>query len=178
MTCADWPRLRGSSELVGSIRISWLVIIGLVSGAAGWLVNWWATRNGFPTPSLPLSSLITIAAVVTVTLVFGLRVRRWRSGKRNRTLNPILAARTVVLAQATAYAGALSTGWHVGILADQLTLLGVRSNLGPVWGTLALLAGGIVMIGIGLVVESFCKLPPDDDAGAGKPRENGEGEYA
>lgn len=163
---------------MGTIRIGWLFLIGLVFGAAGWLINWWATRNGYPTPSLPLSSLLTIAAVVAVTVVFGLRVRRWRAGNRKRVLDPILAARTVVLAQATAYAGALTTGWHVGILTDQLTLVGVRSNLGPMWGSLAVIAAGIVMIGTGLVVESFCKLPPDDEAGSGTSAESGEGEYA
>ncbi|WP_323959968.1 DUF3180 family protein [Arthrobacter sp. JZ12] len=163
---------------MGSIRLGWLALIAVLFGAAGWLLNWWATRNGYPTPSLPLSSLLTMAVVIAVTLVFGLRVRRWRSEKRTKALDPILAARTVVLAQATAYAGALTTGWHVGILADQLTLVGVRSNLGPVWGSLALIVGGIVMVVTGLIVESFCKLPPDDDAGAGQSRESGEGEYA
>lgn len=163
---------------MGSIRIPWLFLIGLVFGAAGWLINWWATRNGYPTPSLPLSSLLTIAAVVAVTLVFGLRVRRWRAGNRKKILDPILAARTVVLAQATAYAGALTTGWHVGILLDQLTLVGVRSNLGPVWGSLAVIVAGLAMIGIGLIVESFCRLPPDDEAGSGTSAESGEGEYA
>lgn len=178
MTFPGSYRSRGFKGAVGSIRIAWLVLIGLGFGALGWLINWWATRNGYPTPSLPLSSLLTIAAVVAVTLVFGLRVKRWRAGNRKRVLDPILAARTVVFAQATAYAGALTTGWHVGILIDQLTLLGVRSNLGPVWGSLAVIAGGIVMIGTGLVVESFCKLPPDDESGSGVSREKGEGEYA
>lgn len=141
-------------------------------------MNWWATRNGFPTPSLPLSSLLTIAVVVAVTLIFGLRVRQWRSGNRKRPLDPILAARTVILAQAAAYAGALTTGWHTGILADQLTLVGVRSSLGPVWGSLAVILGAVGMIATGLIVESFCKLPPDDDAGSEASRESGEGEYA
>ncbi|GAB3536821.1 hypothetical protein GCM10027403_18890 [Arthrobacter tecti] len=163
---------------MGSIRFGWLVFIALVAGAAGWLVNWGATRNGFPTPSLPLSSLLTIAAVIAVTLIFGLRVRRWRNGNAKRRLDPLLAARTVVLAQATAYAGALSTGWHVGILADQLTWVNLTGNFGPIWGSVALIAAGIAMIVVGLVVESFCKLPPDDDAGADESRESGEGEYA
>ncbi len=162
---------------MGSIRIAWLVSIAIISAVAGWLVNWWATHNGFPTLSLPLSSLLTIVTVIIVTLIFGLRVRRWRDGNRKKPLNPILAARTVILAQATAYAGALSTGWHIGILLDQLALLSIRNNLAPIWGTLALLAGGIGMIVIGLVVESFCKLPPDDD-GPNEPRQTGEGEYA
>ncbi|WP_028281459.1 DUF3180 domain-containing protein [Arthrobacter sp. H5] len=161
-----------------SIKVSWLAVIGLVAAVAGWLVNWWATRNGFPAPSLHLSALLTVAVVVAITLIFGLRVRRWRNGKRDRPLSAILAARTLVLAQATAYAGALSTGWHLGILLDQLTLLSVRNNLGPVWGSLALVAGGIAMIIVGMVVEGFCRLPPDDNADSAETSQDGEGEYA
>ncbi|TDK24688.1 DUF3180 domain-containing protein [Arthrobacter crusticola] len=160
-----------------SIRFSWLIGIGIVSGVVGWTVNFWAGRNGYPTPSLHLSSLLTVALIIAVTLVFGVRVLRWRNGKRDRELNPILAARTVVLAQATAYAGALSLGWHAGIFVDQLSLLAVRDTFGPAWGTLALMAGGIVMVVVGLVVEGFCRIPPEDEGGAGTPGTS-EGEYA
>ncbi|WP_294570383.1 DUF3180 domain-containing protein [uncultured Arthrobacter sp.] len=160
-----------------SIRFSWLLGIGIVSGIVGWTVNFWAGRNGYPTTSLHLSSLLTVALIITVTLVFGVRVLRWRNGKRDRELNPILAARTLVLAQATAYAGALSLGWHTGIFVDQLSLLAVRDTFGPAWGTLALMAGGIVMVVVGLVVEGFCRIPPEDEGGAGTPGTS-EGEYA
>lgn len=163
---------------MGTIKFGWLALIALVAGAAGWLVNWWASRNGFPTPVLQLSSLITVTLIVAVTLFFGVRVLRWRNGKRDRPLNPVFAVWTLIFAQAAAYAGALSAGWHVGILLDQLALLTVRGNTGAVWGTLALIAGGIAMIAVGVMVEGFCRLPPDDDASAGKPTQEGEGEYA
>lgn len=38
------------------------------------------------------------------------------------------------------------------------------------------MAGGIIMIMVGLVVEDFCRLPPDDD-GSGTAGSS-EGEYA
>ena len=165
---------------MGTLKASWLTALGVVAGIGGWMVNWWASRNGFPAPTLHLSSLLTVAAILTVTMIFGLRVLRWRNGRRDRALNPILAARTLVLAQATAYAGALNAGWHLGILADQLTLVAVRGVTGAVWGTLALVVSGMVMIVVGLVVQGFCRLPPDDGA-AGLDRDgsrNDEGEYA
>lgn len=162
---------------MSSIRFRWLAVIGLVAGAAGWLVNWWATRNGLPAPALQLSSLLTVLVITGITLVFGRKVLVWRNGSRKKPLNPILALRTLILAQACAYAGALSLGWHAGIFVDQVSLLGVRSAQGPLWGSLALMAGGIVMIGVGLVVESFCRLPPGDDAPTA-PRSRDEGEYA
>jgi len=161
---------------VSSLRFRWLALVGLMAGLAGWLVNWLASRNGYGTPTLPLTSLITTAVIIGITLVFGRRVLKWRNGERDRPLDPILAARTLVLAQACAYAGALNLGWHAGIFVDQVTLLSVRSTTAPLWGSVALMAGGIVMIMVGLVVENFCRLPPDDD-GSGAAGHS-EGEYA
>jgi hypothetical protein len=161
---------------VSTLRFRWLALVGLVAGLAGWLVNWFATRNGYGTPALPLTSLVTTAAIIAITLVFGRRVLRWRNGRRDRPLDPLLALRTLVLAQACAYAGALNLGWHAGILVDQVALASVRSTSLPVWGSVALMAGGTVMIMVGLVVENFCRLPPDDD-GTGAPGHT-EGEYA
>ncbi|MBG6225169.1 hypothetical protein IWX63_001734 [Arthrobacter sp. CAN_A2] len=162
---------------MSTLRFRWLALVGLVAGLAGWLVNWFATRNGYGTPTLPLTSLVTTAVIIAITLVFGRRVLRWRNGKRDRPLDPILATRTLVLAQACAYAGAVSLGWHAGIFVDQVALLSVRSTLAPLWGSVALMVGGIVMIMVGLVVEDFCRLPSDDD-GTGAPGGESEGEYA
>ncbi|WP_043442838.1 DUF3180 domain-containing protein [Arthrobacter sp. L77] len=163
---------------MSTLRFRWLGLVGLVAGLAGWLVNWFATRNGYGTPALPLTSLVTTAVIIAITLVFGRRVLRWRNGRRDRPLDPILATRTLVLAQACAYAGAVSLGWHAGIFVDQVALLSVRSTVAPLWGSVALMAGGIVMIMVGLVVEDFCRLPSDDDDGTGAPGGESEGEYA
>ena len=161
---------------MSTLRLRWLAVVGLIAGFAGYLVNWVATRNGYGAPTLPLSSLVTTAVIIGITLVFGRRVLQWRNGRRDRPLDPILATRTLVLAQACGYAGALTLGWHAGIFVDQLTLLAVRPGTGPLWGSVALMAGGIVMIMVGLVVENFCRLPPDDDGTAAGGQ--GEGEYA
>lgn len=119
---------------MSTLRFRWLALVGLAAGFTGWLVNWLATRNGFGTPTLPLTSLVTTAVIIGITLVFGRRVLRWRNGDHDRPLDPILATRTLVLAQACAYAGALSLGWHAGILVDQVALLSVRSTTAPLWG--------------------------------------------
>jgi hypothetical protein len=161
---------------MSALRFRWLAAVGLLAGIAGWLVNWAATRSGFGTPALPLTSLATTALILGITLFFGRRVLRWRNGRRDRALDPILATRTLVLAQACAYAGALSLGWHAGIFVDQAMLLPVRTTIAPVWGSVALMSGGILMIMVGLVVENFCRLPPEDD-GPGSPGTS-EGEYA
>ncbi len=164
-----------------TIRPLWLAVIAFVSGAAGWVATMLTNRASLPTPVLPLSSLITMGIIVLMTLVFGLRVRRWRNGKRDRVLNPILAARTWVLAQACAYAGALLVGWHAGILVDQLPTVALRSNLTVIWLALAMVAGGLVMVAVGFIVERFCRIPPEDGpppAGGRKRTSTGEEEYA
>ena len=55
-------------------------------------------------------------------------------------------------------------------------LLPVRTTIAPLWQSVALMSGGILMIMVGLVVENFCRLPPEGD-GPGDPGTN-EGEYA
>ena len=89
-----------------TIRPLWLAVIAVIAAAAGWSATVLTNRFSLPTPALPYSALVTLGLVIVIVLVLGLRVRRWRDGKRDRELNPILAARTLVLAQASAYAGA------------------------------------------------------------------------
>lgn len=171
-----------------TIRISWLVIVAIAAGLVGWVVAVLLHRVDQLAPVLPLSSMLTMAVIAIVTLVLGLKVLRWRQSRRGgrtkRRLNPILAARTLVLAQATAYAGSLLFGWHTGVTVDLLPLLALRSNNSSLWLALAMMGGGLVMVAIGMVVERFCRIPPedgDDDDGHGgrrKRQTNGEGEYA
>ncbi|WAP51904.1 DUF3180 domain-containing protein [Arthrobacter sp. ATA002] len=169
---------------MGNIRYRWLAAIAIASGVVGWLVNNWATRNSLPAPVLSVVGLLTVLLISGATLVLGLRVRRWQQGNRDRELDPIAAARTLVLAQATAYAGSLLLGWHAGIFLDQVPLWSLRPGHSATWAALAMTAGGILAIAVGLLVERFCRLPPDDLNGDGGPptgpdiqREPGDGEY-
>lgn len=166
-----------------TIRPAWLVMITVVAAAAGWIATMLTDRASLATPVLPFSSLITMGLIVVLTLILGLRVRSWRDGNRARELDPILAARTVVLAQACAYAGTVLLGWHLGIFIDQLPTLPLRSDFGILWQIAALIGGGALMVATGLVVERFCKLPPDDgeltdDAHREKREGHGEEEFA
>jgi hypothetical protein len=92
-----------------------------------------------------------------------------------------------VLAQACAYAGSVLLGWHVGIFVDQLRIWSLRSSQDITWLAFGMAGGGLVMVVVGLVVERFCKIPPEDgdtDSTQGLPgqghrgKAKGEGEYA
>lgn len=158
-----------------TIRPAWLVAISIVLAVLGFVATELTSRASLPLPVLPLNSLITMGLIVVVCLVLGLKVRRWRDGNREKTLDPLMAARTVVLAQACAYAGAVLFGWHTGILMDQLPTISMRIDLGVIWQMVALMAGALVMVVIGVIVERFCKLPPEDTEPPVKPRTKREG---
>jgi lysylphosphatidylglycerol synthetase-like protein (DUF2156 family) len=162
-----------------------LLVIGVGVALAGYFATLLTTRYSLSTPVLPLTGLVTMGVIVVLTLVLGMRVLRWRNGKKKKMLNPILAAWTLLLAQACAYTGSVLLGWHAGIFLDQLRLWNLRSSQGLTWQALAMAGGGLIMVVVGLVVERFCRISPEDgDAGGsqavqekrGKPK--AEGEYA
>ncbi|YCK81910.1 DUF3180 domain-containing protein [Arthrobacter sp. D3-18] len=161
-----------------------LVLIAVIAAVIGWLATVTTNRFSMPTPVLPVSALITMAVIAVLTLIMGIRVLRWRNGKKKNLLNPILAARTLILAQACAYAGTLLLGWHVGIAVDLLRIGGLRGGEGILWNALLMGGGGVVMVVVGLVVERFCRIPPEDlEGGTAGPETRrgetkGEGEYA
>lgn len=165
-----------------TIRPAWLVTVTIVLAAIGWVATELTARASLALPVLPLSSLVTMGLIVVVCLILGIKVRRWRDGNRDKVLDPLLAARTVVLAQACAYAGAVLFGWHTGILLNQLPTIAMRADLSVIWQMVALLAGALVMVAVGIVVERFCKLPPEDSEPTSKPRpkreSHGEEEFA
>jgi hypothetical protein len=163
-----------------------LAAVGLALAIAGWSAAVLSGRYGLATPVLPPTGLVTMGVIVALTLVLGIRVLRWRNGKKKKLLNPILAAWTLVLAQACAYTGAMLLGWHAGIFVELLQIWSLRNGQQLTWLALGMAGGGLVMIVVGLVVERFCRIPPEDgDAEGnglpGRPRPGkakGEGEYA
>lgn len=161
-----------------------LGIIVVLLAAVGWLASVLTTRYSMATPVLPPSGLVTMGFIAVLTMVMGVRVLRWRNGKKKKMLNPILAAWTLVLAQACAYTGTVLLGWHVGIVIEQLRLWSFRSDQGILWLALIMGGGGLIMTIVGLVVERFCRIPPEDLEGGSGVRDSrrgeakGEGEYA
>jgi hypothetical protein len=88
----------------------------------------------------------------------GLPVRRFLRGQSKKTLNPIRAMRTVVLAQASALTGALVTGWYLAQILVLLPVADVDSRRSLIWKLAALAAGGVLMVVAGLVVQRMCRV--------------------
>lgn len=163
-------RLMRPAQLAG-LALAFLVV--------GLLVSMIVQRYGLPVPLLPLAAVFSMLAIALLTFLLGWRVHRWKTAKVKKHLDPLLAARTLILAQAGAYAGTVLFGWHLGILLEQLQFLQYSSAVDHVVTAAVMAGGGVVMLVVGLIVERFCRIPPEDDGGADGGKDKGtEGEYA
>jgi hypothetical protein len=147
-------------------RILNALLIALAATAVCWVgLDLWTGSGG---QSLPLSwpAVIVTAAIVLVVIAAGLPVRKWVSGERDRVLDPLVAARTAVLAKAAAYGGAVIFGWYLSqallVLPD---LVGARRQRFIIGLIATVLALGISVAGF--VVQHWCRIPPDDNGTSG-----------
>lgn len=143
-----------------SIRIGWAVLVIVVTTTAGWLGGFFAAEAGWPAPVLGYSAVITLAGVMVLELALGLRVLKDRERPVADRLNPVAAARTLVLAQAGTYAGAAIGGWHLGILIHRLPASGFGSTV--VTEAIVLVVTALILVVVGFIVEQWCRIPPDD----------------
>lgn len=182
------------------MRPLWLLIIVTGAALAGYLGAVVMGSAGYSSPVLPISSVITLSAVGLVVLGLGLVVwwdqrRIQKAGERSRgadhhstsqqqkrqahkpspgrRLHPLQAARVVAAGQACAYAGALISGWHTGVLIDLAPLTGVGTP--NVTAALAVVIGGLLWVIIGFVVEILCRIPPDQGERPGEARYDEDG---
>ncbi|GAA4366363.1 DUF3180 domain-containing protein [Paeniglutamicibacter cryotolerans] len=137
-----------------------LLLFFIAAVVLGWAGQQLVVSAGRSVPVLNWTALPTMAGVSALTLIMGIRVRRYTQGKLKSRLDPIAAARTLILAQASAYAGTLIGGWHVGILIELLRVTGFGSV--AVRSALLMIVAAAVMVIVGWIVEQFCKVPPDD----------------
>lgn len=138
-----------------------VLLLGLASTAASWFgLDLWDSRGGLP-PPLPWTAALGTFALSAAVISAGLPVRRWVSGRRERPVDPLMAARTVVFAKAAAYGGAVLAGWYAGqglVLVPDL--VGARRSRLIVAGLCFLTA--IALAVSGLVVQRWCRVPPSD----------------
>ncbi|GAA1802943.1 DUF3180 domain-containing protein [Nesterenkonia flava] len=172
---------------MNQLRPLWLLIIAASAALAGYLATIGMVSAGQSSPVLPLSSAVTLAAVGLIVLVLGIVVgwdqrrlqsaaresqRQKRSGESpsysrpRRRLHPLQAARVVAAGQACAYAGALIAGWHGGVLLDLGSAAGLRAPNAS--SALVMMIGGLIWVIIGFVVESLCRIPPEDGGSLGQ----------
>ena len=141
-----------------------LLVFG-VSGVVTWGLASLADAAGFTPVYVPLTAPIACLVVGVIALWLANAVRQYLAGKRP-SLDPLRAARTVILAQASAYTGAMLAG----------AFLGYGISIAAEWGheprREAAIAAGIAALGAlgllvcGWVAERWCRVDPPERDGA------------
>lgn len=115
-----------------------------------------------PASVLSAAGILLLAAVVGDQ---GRHVRRLVAG-RPSNLTPLQAARVAVLAKASALAGGVIAGYFAAQLLLTLDTLQAPGSRSQAWISGGSLLACVVLVVVGLLVESWCRLPPDDDEDA------------
>jgi hypothetical protein len=138
---------------------STLVVAGLATAAVSWLA---ISRLYGDFPSIPWLPGLTLLALAALELAAGVNTKN-RIDRRPGTepVDPLLVARYLVLAKASALAAALFTGLYAGItvwlFTEQGRLAQAQEDLIPALvGTI----GGATLVFGALFLERACRVPP------------------
>jgi len=136
-----------------------LVLLALVGFALAFATDLALAMRGEPVLVPPLSLAVGLVLIAALLVALAWPVRAAAKGERR--IDPFYATRVVVLAKASALAGALLLGGAGGILTYLLSRAVV-----PIGSTLTAagtLVAAVILLIAALVAEHFCTLPPDDD---------------
>ena len=144
--------------------LKWRVLAAtlLIAAAVGAGGSFLALRGGAAPVRLPWTTLVVGIALGGVALLMAWPIRQLQRGKRGR-IDSTRAVRTAMLAQASAYAGALLGGMYGGFA---LVLLRdwshtPRRDAAIAAGLAAL--GGLIMLVAGLIAEWWCRITDSGD---------------
>ena len=146
------------------IRLHTLVLVAAITGLLGFAVFAMITRGGSLVPRPSLLSGVLLVAMGGLVLWLARPVRRYLQGRATTSLDPLRAARVVVLAQAAALTGSAAAGWYAGQLGVVLTDLSLEANRGRLLPLGALVVAALALAAAGVVAQRWCRIdPPDED---------------
>ncbi len=146
------------------VRLQALALVAVLAGALGFLVGVVVTRDGSLLPRTPAVAGILLIVMAGIVLWLARPVRRYLQGRSTVPLDPLHAARTVVLAQAAALTGAAAAGWFAGQLLVLLRDLSLVANQERVLPLVLMLLGALALAVAGMVAQHWCRIePPEED---------------
>jgi hypothetical protein len=154
---------------MGLTRIRDLVAAAVLAAVVGYLAAVLAYPRYFPPVTVwsGLSLLAVAVAVAGWAFYVRAKIRAGEIGDGPGWLHPLAVARSVTIAKASAWVGALVAGWWVGVLVQLLPQRGVlhaadADTAGVVVAAVSALALGIA----GVWLQHCCKSPhePPEDA--------------
>lgn len=145
------------------IRVQVLALVGAGVGLVSCGLFAVVVRTGELVPRPPLLAAVLLTVMAGLVLRIARPVRQYLRGKATGSLDPLRAARTVVLAQAAALTGAAVAGWYAGQLAVVLTELSLVANRARILPLALLVLAGVVLAGAGIVAQRWCRIDPRAD---------------
>ena len=149
------------------LRIRVLVGVFVVAGILSWAgARLWNSIGTLP--SVPLAAPVVLALIAVVLLATALSLRARFKAQRERRpgaqgVDPLMAARAVVFAQASALVAALVAGMYGGTGVFLLELLDLPPRRDQAFYAGFSVLAGLAVIAAALFLERVCKLPEDDD---------------
>lgn len=143
-----------------------LLAVGLLAVVAGNLL----TRLFYSAiPSLPLAAGVSLGLLGVAELVGGYLLRGRIERRHGASpVDPLLAARAVLLAKASAVAGSVVAGLWVGVLTYTLPQAGAVTAAAADSVTAGVgLVCALVLVGAGLWLEHCCRRPDDPEGDDG-----------
>ena len=144
-------------------RTRWqtLLAVAVATGTPSYaLSQWWLDGGGNPLPMSPVIALVLLALAAAL-FAMGRSVRRFVLGTRP-PLDPLRAFRVLVLAKASALAGSAQLGFHTAQIVVLADTLGAPGGRALVWSNVLNAAACTVLVGVALLVEWYCRVPPVD----------------
>ena len=121
--------------------VSLLLGVAVLGAAVGWLGEVALAAGGLATVEPPVTFTLALIAIGVITLVLGWPIRRALHGDRTLRIDPFRAMRVLMLARASSRMGAVFFGVAAGVLVFFL-----------------------IVGAAGYLVETWCRLPPEDEA--------------
>lgn len=117
-------------------------------------------------PPLTVWTGLSLAAIAIAEAVWGWFVRAKINaaevGVGGGRLHPLAVARSVLIAQASAWVGAVVLGWWLGVLAYLLPRRGeLRVAAADTPGAVVAAVCALALVAAGLWLQHCCKSPPD-----------------
>jgi hypothetical protein len=143
---------------------STLFVAGLAAAALSWLAI--SRFYGNFQASIPWLPGLTLLALAGLEFAAAVNTKARIDHQRGtEPVDPLLVARYVVLAKASALAAALFTGLYAGLvawLATEQRLAQAEADLPP---AVVGLVGSAALIGAALALERACRVPPPPSGG-------------
>lgn len=118
--------------------------------------------------SIPVTVSVTLWLMAIICVFLALRIRErkedGRIGLDRSQLNPVTAARFLVVGKASAWTGAIVGGAYVGVATYVVPHAGeLIAAADDLPGVLASALGGVALAAAGVFLERNCEVPPPTD---------------